>query len=1005
MKPVTKLVGVVLTSTLLLSTGAIDMATALPASANEATQGETPGEGGSERETYPYEAAIKQIHTEVNDYRESLGLKPLKYNYNIAFTANLYAKTVSNSTLLPHDKEWWTRGIVDLGRPYAAGENLAYTTDGGSETINASKIFGQWKNSEGHNKNLMNANYTEVGYGAIVKNNRLYLVQRFLGYNDDPSRYPSVDFTFDNPSDLPTFEPTGVDTPRLSATDVRLGRTLSLEGFSENTFTHPGPIENSSIRWYGEDYDEPMMKILYGEYFEDNPEGLINLMWVGNNFPLNAEEDQYKALVGKKLWAEYYKTSPYSSTPQKITIGPFIIKAAETKNITAPSMTGSPEFLSTVTAETGEWENADEYSYQWYRNGVAISGAKSKTYTIPESFGNKQTLSVKVSGWSKDTQPVVASSENVIVEDKRVINSTDSSITGTFVEGSSIKANITWEKTPSTVTYAWTRDGQVIPGATGNSYTLTKADVGKQVNAVVTANGVSTKTINGQVVNSKDLVLKVPMKMTGSFVEGHRLVATPPVFDQNTDSVSYEWTSNGVVVSNEPTYTLKSSDIGHTIKVTVTSKKGETSHTATASSSAIEAKLAHKITVKGEAKEGSTLSTTISNAPSSATVTHDWKLNGVTQSTQDKFTLTGSHVGKTVTLEVTVRTPNGQVRTDTFSKGKVSAKAFAITGNIKKKYDAQKGKLGKALGNAYTTTGGTAQKFEKGNIYSSSKGTYVMYSSYSVTKRYLSLKAEKGSLGFPTSDINCSLKGKGCVQSFTKGKLYAKSSSSTAYIVKGSIATAWGKVSAQNGSLGYPTSDEKALKNKKGAVYQNFQKGIITYSSKTGAQVLKGNMLKKWKADGWEKSPMGLPTGNEKGGLPSKGTYQNFEKGQLYWSSKSGAQMMRKNGAITKAWSKAKSTRGVLKYPTSGEKALKKRKGAKYQSFQKGIITYHSKTGARVLKGSFLSKWKKLGWEKSKLGLPKGNEYKSGKYTKQKFEKGYMKYSKKTGLKVYYTKR
>lgn len=148
------------------------------------------------------------------------------------------------------------------------------------------------------------------------------------------------------------------------------------------------------------------------------------------------------------------------------------------------------------------------------------------------------------------------------------------------------------------------------------------------------------------------------------------------------------------------------------------------------------------------------------------------------------------------------------------------------------------------------------------------------------------------------------------------------------------------------------------------------------------------------------KKVTGAPTSNEGKLSNPSGSYQRFEKGTVYYSSKTGAHLS-KNGAIRTAYKGAKYTKGVLGLPTSDEKVFKYNKSAKYQSYQNGIITYSSKTGARVLKGAILSKWKALGWERSNLGLPIGNEYKSGSYIKQKFEKGYVTYTKKQGVKVY----
>lgn len=149
---------------------------------------------------------------------------------------------------------------------------------------------------------------------------------------------------------------------------------------------------------------------------------------------------------------------------------------------------------------------------------------------------------------------------------------------------------------------------------------------------------------------------------------------------------------------------------------------------------------------------------------------------------------------------------------------------------------------------------------------------------------------------------------------------------------------------------------------------------------------------------GKNKAKTGAPTSNEKTLTNPKGAYQNFKNGVVYYSSKSGAHLNK--GKIRTAYKTAKYEKGKLGFPTTDEKVFKYNKKASYQSFQKGIIVSHSK-GAYSMSGSIFSKWKSLGWERGKLGLPIGNEYKSGSGTKQKFQKGYMVWTKKAGVKVY----
>ena len=56
------------------------------------------------------------------------------------------------------------------------------------------------------------------------------------------------------------------------------------------------------------------------------------------------------------------------------------------------------------------------------------------------------------------------------------------SISGTVAEDKVLKANAgTWRPSGATLAYTWKRDGKAISGATGNTYTLTAADVGRKI--------------------------------------------------------------------------------------------------------------------------------------------------------------------------------------------------------------------------------------------------------------------------------------------------------------------------------------------------------------------------------------------------------------------------------------------------------------------------------------------------------------------------------------------
>lgn len=80
-----------------------------------------------------------------------------------------------------------------------------------------------------------------------------------------------------------------------------------------------------------------------------------------------------------------------------VTSAPVLVAAGVMKAAT-PTITGSPTVGKTLTAVPGAWSPSGvKLSYQWLRNGAAISGATSSKYTLAAVDG-WQSVSVKVTG-------------------------------------------------------------------------------------------------------------------------------------------------------------------------------------------------------------------------------------------------------------------------------------------------------------------------------------------------------------------------------------------------------------------------------------------------------------------------------------------------------------------------------------------------------------------------------------------------------------------------------
>ena len=118
---------------------------------------------------------------------------------------------------------------------------------------------------------------------------------------------------------------------------------------------------------------------------------------------------------------------------------------------------------------------------------------------------------------------------------------------------------------------------------------------------------------------------------------------------------------------------------------------------------------------------------------------------------------------------------------------------------------------------------------------------------------------------------------------------------------------------AEKNNLGKATSGEFDVKGIAGAKGRNYEKGVVYWSKKTGAYHVKGAIRGAFSGDVVQ--TIGLPTGNERGGLKNGGAYQTFSKGSIHWSPKTGARYT--TGVLQGYWKAKGYERGHLGYPKS----------------------------------------------------------------------------------------
>jgi uncharacterized protein with LGFP repeats len=224
-------------------------------------------------------------------------------------------------------------------------------------------------------------------------------------------------------------------------------------------------------------------------------------------------------------------------------------------------------------------------------------------------------------------------------------------------------------------------------------------------------------------------------------------------------------------------------------------------------------------------------------------------------------------------------------------------------------------------------------------------------------------------LGAPVTSVICGIRDGGCFQGFQGAAIYW-SPASGAQVVLGDIYKRWASMGWENSRLGYPTSGEICVLAKGGCL-QTFQHGSMYWTLGTGAQAVLGAVKDKWSATRWELGPLGYPIANEVCGLVDGGCLQKFEGGSIYWSGSSGARAVYP-GPVLEAWKAGRWETGPLGYPVSDTVCGLTDSGCA-QHFQGGSV-YHSATaGTHTVSGAVLATWGTVRRELGPLGYPTGD--------------------------------
>ena len=252
----------------------------------------------------------------------------------------------------------------------------------------------------------------------------------------------------------PTF--TKIVTPTVSGT-VSVGSKLT---GARGTWLGTSPVAGYRYQW--------------------NANGVAIAGATGASYVLQAAQRAKKITFTVTATLDYGATSASATSRATASVAYGKIAA------TTPKISGTTRAGKTLTAVPGSWSPSGlTFSYQWLRNGKAISGAKSRTYALTGS-DYKKKISVIVKGAKAGYTSVTktsAQSKSIAVGK---LSAATPVITGSVAVGSTVAVRAAWGPGSVSKKYQWYSGSTKISKATKSSYTIPSSLKGKKLTVKVT---------------------------------------------------------------------------------------------------------------------------------------------------------------------------------------------------------------------------------------------------------------------------------------------------------------------------------------------------------------------------------------------------------------------------------------------------------------------------------------------------------------------------------------
>jgi hypothetical protein len=378
----------------------------------------------------------------------------------------------------------------------------------------------------------------------------------------------------------------------------------------------------------------------------------------------NADLNSFIAVLVSGSRSGYFtetRTSNEVGPVQGVSAPPLLVFA----NATDPSVSGSLTPGSTLTASHGAWDSGVTYSFQWYQNGLAITGATLSTYEIRATDVGR-TLSVALTGSKSGYASQSRTRQAGVVTAATFANAPTPTIEGLAREGSTLTlgaGSLNWSS-PAQTSIQWLKNGVGVAGATGSSIAIGAADIGAVFTVAVTGSApgyTSTTKVSAptSVVSAAAIVGSKPT-ISGTAQVGQILTANPGYWESGV-SLAYQWMRNGTSIpgASSATYTLVTEDNATQVSVEVTGSKSgmpnlvQVSNAVSVTTTILT--LTPTPTISGTPQVGQTLTANAGTWDSGVTLKYQWYsgVTAITGATTSTWTIQGFNAGTTIYVSIT----------------------------------------------------------------------------------------------------------------------------------------------------------------------------------------------------------------------------------------------------------------------------------------------------------------------------------------------------------------